>query len=55
MGDDVDTETIGMTAERFTRTDDETNRGEGFARPPDDNPVIPGAVDVADYRQIQLS
>ena len=49
VGDEAAVATMGFTASRFTRTDEETKRGEAFARPDDISGVIPGAVDVADY------
>jgi hypothetical protein len=47
--------TSGCTASRRIRTEDEMNRGEGFARPEDIKGVIPGAVDVADYSSVDFS
>jgi hypothetical protein len=37
-----------VRASREIRIDEETKRGDAFARPEDVNGVIPGAVDVAD-------
>jgi hypothetical protein len=46
--DDVPIWTIGVTASREIRIDEDTKRGDDFARPEDVSWVIPGAVDVAD-------
>jgi hypothetical protein len=49
VGGEEEVATRGVTASRRMRTDEETKRGEAFARPEDINGVIPGAVEVADY------
>jgi len=49
VGDELEMDIIGKTASRRIRIDDDTNRGEAFARPDDVRGVIPGAVEVADY------
>ena len=51
IGFDAEVEVVScaVTAERWINRDDETNRGDAFARPEDISGVIPGAVDVADY------
>jgi hypothetical protein len=46
--DDVPIWTIGVTASREIRIDEDIKRGDDFARPEDVSWVIPGAVDVAD-------
>jgi hypothetical protein len=47
MGE-VEVTTRGWTALREISIEDDTNRGEAFARPEDIKGVIPGAVEVAD-------
>jgi hypothetical protein len=47
--DKVSTSRRGITTLRETRTDEDTKRGDAFARPDAVSGVIPAAVDVADY------
>jgi hypothetical protein len=48
VGGKDDVATRGVTASRRMRIEEETKRGDDFARPEDINGVIPGAVEVAD-------
>lgn len=48
VGGEKEVATRAVTKSRRTRTDEETKRGEAFARPEDIKGVIPGAVEVAD-------
>jgi len=50
VGGSEEVETLVDIKSREISTEEATNRGEAFALPDDVRGVIPGAVDVADYR-----